>query len=176
MKQTIILCGLPGTGKSETGKRLAARLGAEYIDTDVYLEKFYKKLTGNGLTCRELYRIVGEKKFRELENQLFRSWEKIENSILSIGGGTLDHPDNIPILKQIGPIVYLKNHRRVIFERLIKKGLPSYLDAANPFESFEKLADKREKIYELTADIVFDTGSLTPDETARQLVEKMTRG
>ena len=176
MKPSIILCGLPGTGKTETGKRLAARLAAEYIDTDIHLEQFYERLTGNRLSCRELYRKIGEREFRELENQLFKSWEKIENKIVSIGGGTLNHQDNIRILKNMGRIVYLKNQRKVIFDRLLKKGLPAYLDPSNPLESFEKLADKREKIFESTADVVFDTGSLAPDEIAQQLVEKMTRG
>lgn len=176
MKKTLILCGLPGTGKTESGKRLAALLNFPYVDTDLYLEKFYEQLNGTYLSCREMYRQLGEKSFRDLENQLLKSMGEIDDSVVSIGGGTLENRENIPLLKTWGRIIYLKNRRGVIFDRLIKKGVPAYLDPDDPVGSFERLADKREKIFESAADFVFDTGSLTPDEVARHLMEHMARG
>lgn len=176
MKDNIILCGLPGTGKTETGKRLALMMGWEYIDTDSLLETYYKELTGLKVTCRELFREVGDNKFRELENQMLSSLGRIEKRVISVGGGTLNKGDNIKLLKELGHLVFLKNERTVIFDRLMNKGMPSYLDPENPFESFQKLADFREKIYESAADTIFNTGLMTPDEIAAKILEKLKRG
>lgn len=169
--ETIILCGLPGTGKSAAGKILSAKLGWQYIDTDLYLEKFYKGLTGDFLSCRDLYKKIGDAHFRDLENQMLSGMSKIEKSVISVGGGTLNDPRNIEILRKLGKIIYLKNDRKVIFERLMSKGMPAYLDPKNPFQSFEAMADTREKIYKSVADITYDTGKLSPEEIATELIK-----
>ncbi|MFN5371356.1 MAG: shikimate kinase, partial [Bacteroidia bacterium] len=39
MKTPIFLCGMPGSGKSTVGKKLAARLGIRFIDLDTAIEE-----------------------------------------------------------------------------------------------------------------------------------------
>jgi shikimate kinase / 3-dehydroquinate synthase len=59
----IVLVGLPGTGKTEVGRRLAARLDAAFIDTDREIER------AAGRSIEELFRAGGESTFRALERE-----------------------------------------------------------------------------------------------------------
>ena len=171
MRDNIILCGLPGIGKTEAGKRLAAKIGWQYIDTDACLEKYYETLSGKFITCREIHHQFGEITFRQLENQMLSTLLDLKQSVIGIGGGTLNNQDNIRLLKALGEFVYLKNDTKFIFERLMQKGMPSYLDPQNPFESFEKIAHQRQLIYESVADLQVDTGTLSPNEIATKIIK-----
>ena len=42
-KKSISLIGMAGTGKSTIGKKLAQYLGFNFIDSDLLIEKQYKK-------------------------------------------------------------------------------------------------------------------------------------
>ena len=167
----FILLGLPGTGKTEAGKHLAAYLKWQHIDTDYCVEKYYEATSGTLLTCREIHKKYGIKVFRELETTVINTLVDVKNNVISLGGGTVTIPENIKALKTLGNFIYLKNDRRVIFERLMTKGMPSYLDPLKPYESFSKIADEREPIYLACADIQIDTGSLSPAEIASKILE-----
>lgn len=175
MSENIILFGLPGVGKSAVAKSLAADHGWKFIETDEYVEKYYKNAYCKALSCRQIYRKLGEAKFRELEYQVLLSLFGSKSTVISLGGGTVNKPGNIVLLKSIGSLIYLTGNRKLIFDRLMSKGgIPAYLDAKNPYESFIKLADQREKIYDEAADIKFDIGLLSPKEIALHILKLCT--
>ncbi len=178
MSDNIILCGLPGVGKTETAKRLASQLGWKHVETDACLEQYYQSTSGNKLTCREIYKQVGENSFRELENKMLSQLLELKKSVISIGGGTLNNTANVTILEALGKIVYLKGDLKIIFERLMQKGIPAYLDPLNLFESFQNIAQQRQPIYESVADLHVDIGTLSPTEIATKIINerRMNRG
>ena len=57
----LILCGLPASGKTSVGKRVAEKMGRPFIDTDHLIEAAHQA------TCRELFLLSGEEAFREME-------------------------------------------------------------------------------------------------------------
>ncbi|MBI3751558.1 MAG: bifunctional shikimate kinase/3-dehydroquinate synthase [Chloroflexi bacterium] len=57
----IVLVGLPGSGKTEVGRRLAARSGGTFIDTDREIER------AAGRSIEAIFRSDGEAGFRALE-------------------------------------------------------------------------------------------------------------
>jgi len=166
----LILCGLPGSGKSTTGKLLAEKWGWETLETDREVEKRYAERSGESLTCREIYKKIGEKEFRQLENKILSSLN-VERHIIDIGGGTLNDPDNVKAVKALGSLVYLNvSDKKKLYLQMTHKGVPAYLDQANPFTSFLKLVAEREPIYEQAADIKIDVTGLKPAE----VVDKIT--
>jgi shikimate kinase len=171
MKNNLILCGLPGSGKTETSKHLASQLQWQYVDTDACVEKLYENSSGQFLSCREISKKFGENRFRQLEDQIVLTLLDLQKSVISLGGGTLNNPENVKLLKNVGDFVYLKNDRKIIFERLMQKGMPSYLDAQNPYQSFEEIALKRELIYESVADLEIYTEKFSPNEIAAKIIE-----
>ena len=61
----IILIGMPGTGKSYTGKQLAKVLNFKFVDDDLQLFDKHK------LNTTELLEKVGDEEFLKLEEVIF---------------------------------------------------------------------------------------------------------
>ena len=69
----IYLIGLPGSGKSTLGKRLAKELGYEFVDTDNIIEKEAM------MFIDEIFEAYGEEYFRALENNTLKEFRKLDN-------------------------------------------------------------------------------------------------
>lgn len=168
----LILCGLPGSGKSTTCRLLAQRLGCPLLETDQEIEQMYAKQTGQKANCREIHKHLGEAAFRELENRVLSSFQGTHH-VIDVGGGILTHAENAQILKKLGTLIYFKVDREVVFQRLMEKGTPSYLDVNHPYESFIALAKTRELLYQKYADIILEVTNLTPSGAAEKILERV---
>ena len=59
LPRTLVLVGLMGAGKSSIGRRLAQRLGVDFVDADAEIE------TAAGRTIPEIFEELGEATFRD---------------------------------------------------------------------------------------------------------------
>ena len=64
MVPKAVLVGLPGSGKSTIGRRLAKSLGLGLLDTDAEIEKT------TGRTIAEIFATDGEAAFRRIEAEV----------------------------------------------------------------------------------------------------------
>jgi len=161
----IIFCGMPMSGKSTLGAALALKLGRNFIDTDVELEKTYANAEGEKLSCREISIRLGEQAFRHREKLVIKELLLTTNSVIATGGGSLCDPENIQMLKSIGILIYLQVHVEVLVERLKQKtNPPSYLNPLDLKASLQELSKHRCLIYEKSADIHFDVSSENTEE------------
>lgn len=79
---TIVIVGMPASGKSTVGHALAKRLGLPYADTDAIIEQRTGKL------IREIFTDDGEEAFRRLEEETIA--EALgERGVLALGGGAI---------------------------------------------------------------------------------------
>src|SRR3990167_4969688 len=108
----IILIGFMGTGKSEVGKKLAAELGINYLDTDELIEKTEKQ------RISEIFKPKGEEYFRDLETKVLKTLQDYDNFVISAGGGIILREENVKSLKNIGPLILLWAEPEVIHERI----------------------------------------------------------
>lgn len=135
-----------GCGKTSTGRRLAQKIGWQWLDTDKFIEQRYRK------TCSELFNEIDEKKFREIEHKILLELVEFENVVISCGGGLPCFYDNMEIMRNSGVTFYLKETPENLFERLKKAKIERIL-LKNKTEIelkeyiFETLP-KREKIYQ----------------------------
>jgi len=83
-----MLSGLPGSGKSTTGRELARLSGRRFIDLDERVE------AAAGLSVRALFSEGGEAAFRERERLALESLlgEPGPPPVVALGGGTLNQP------------------------------------------------------------------------------------
>lgn len=169
-KTNIILCGLPGSGKTTIGTLLSRELKYTFIDTDHLLERYYSLTRGDELSCREIVKKEGFPFFRRLECHLVKGFSQLNRCIISLGGGTLTSDSNVAILRSIGQLVYLKGDVNQFFVRITQKGIPLYLNAQDPKASFIQLATEREKIYSAACHLDINTINLTPHEVSAQLL------
>jgi shikimate kinase len=109
----IFLLGYMGSGKSTAGKKLASKLGMDFLDLDEYIEKEY------GSSITEIFESEGEEKFRELEHLYLQRVVLMDNIIISVGGGTPCYYNNIEIINNNGLSVYFKMSVDTLVNRLV---------------------------------------------------------
>jgi shikimate kinase len=152
-KRIIYIIGFMGSGKSTTGKKLAASLGWAFIDLDRKIEAM------EGKTIPRIFEQDGEDHFRKVEANALRSLKSQSEIIISTGGGTPCHGNNMDIMLETGLTVYLKMKPAQLTNRLLESSGERPLIKNIPDDQLlgfieEKLVH-REKWYN-RADIIID--------------------
>ena len=161
--KNIVLTGFMGTGKTTVGQLLAKKTHRQFFDTDQIIEdKLNAKIS-------EIFKKIGETKFREFEIETISSISNLEDSVISCGGGAVINPINIQNLNKNGIIINLCASVNQILKRLpLFDSRPLIKQMANPFEDIKKMLVQRQKNYE-KCDFSINTDNLTPE----QVVEKI---
>ncbi|MBQ8387520.1 MAG: AAA family ATPase [Clostridia bacterium] len=101
-KENIVLTGMPGSGKSTVGRRLAKRLGRPFIDTDELIVK------SAGKPITEIFAELGEVGFRDLETRAVREAANGHTgAVIATGGGAILRDCNVRALKRSGRVYFL---------------------------------------------------------------------
>jgi shikimate kinase len=108
----IFLIGFMGSGKTTLGRKLAAKMGYEFIDLDHKLEQQVE------LSIAEYFSLFGEDAFRKLESEVLKSTIYPENVIVSTGGGLPCFFDNMDWMNAHGRTVYIKLAPKTLADRL----------------------------------------------------------
>jgi shikimate kinase len=98
----IYIIGFMGSGKSTAGKKLASLLGWSFIDLDKRIEEH------TGKSISEIFSQHGENYFRNLEEKVLKSLKSQTNTVISTGGGTPCHGENMDYMLETGLTLYLK--------------------------------------------------------------------
>ncbi len=170
----IFFCGIKHSGKSTLGKLCARHLGLSWKDADHLLQSSLPK----GETIRSFYREKGAEAFRQKEVGAMCKFlaSPHTQTIVSMGGGACDNDMLMLMIMQKGLCLYLKVKEEVLFERIAKDGIPPFLDADHPRESFHALYQRRDGIYSRLCTLVIDLPD-TPDvEDSVRYVEKKLQG
>lgn len=166
----IILCGLPMSGKTTIGKKLAELLKWDFIDTDRLIENAYD--SSKKFTCREIYAKEGERKFRELEKKQIAALKSVKSNVIAVGGGSLSDSENLNILKLCGELIYLNAPVSILWERTQWRGIPAYLDPNDPEKAFYEMAEKRIPLYEKATDYILQTADLSEQEIVEAIINR----
>ena len=86
MAPRAVLIGLPGSGKSTIGRRLAKAMDLALLDTDAAIEKT------TGRTIPDIFSNDGEAEFRRIESDVVREALATHDGVLSLGGGAVTTP------------------------------------------------------------------------------------
>jgi len=167
-KQTIYLIGFMGSGKSTLGKVLARLINYSFIDLDQYIEK------KEGATVAEIFSRHGEERFRELERLAIHETAQKGSTIVATGGGAPCFFDNMDFMNQQGTTVYLQISSENLTRRLVtaRTHRPLLADKSeNELQAFIKQRLKERTPFYQKANIVADTETLSPEETARNIVQ-----
>lgn len=146
--KNLILYGYKACGKTFFGKLLAKELKLNFLDIDSLIESLFNQEFPEKYSCREISSRFGIDFFRKIEDRVVDQLHDINDTILSLGGGTLLNPENQSKLKKIGKLVYLDADKEMIKRRIFKRGVPSFLDPNDPENSFEKMYLERKLHYE----------------------------
>lgn len=175
LQENINICGIKHAGKSSAANALGALMGVPWADSDDVLREEYNFLSGKNLTVREIYQELGEEKFRKFEAEILRKlWEYDEKQIIALGGGALSNPFiTQKDLHHAGFIVCIDVPDKIAYERILKKGLPPFLQKEKePFETFRKMNKERRTLFEKTAHLVIHTDSKSSPDTNALLIRQ----
>jgi len=143
----VVLVGLPGSGKSVIGKRLAHRHGATFVDLDERIE------SATGRSIPDLFAEDGEPAFRALERAAIADLGPADPAthvrrVIATGGGAVVDPRNRWSLYRERAAVWLDGRPEVLAQRLRRSPHVRPLVAGrDPIGTIRDLAIRRERFY-----------------------------
>jgi shikimate kinase len=153
-----------GTGKTAVGKELSRLLDMKLTDLDCEIVKEEK------MSINEIFKQLGEQKFREIETEILRKVCRNKNVIISTGGGVVLKQENIDMMRKNGILICLTAKPETILERTSHNSDRPLLQVENPFEKIRELLNFRKPFYE-KADMIVDTENKTPLRVAEEIIE-----
>lgn len=96
------------------GRKLAKRLGLDFIDLDDVIER------REGMTIPELYTAVGDAEFRNKEWEALLEVVQTDHVVIALGGGAPCHCDNMNLIEKHGEVIYLQLDNDTLVSRLKK--------------------------------------------------------
>jgi shikimate kinase len=152
-----------GSGKTTIGKQLAKMFNLRFYDCDQELER----LTGASVSL--IFDLEGEAGFRTREHQLLEQLTSRKGVLIATGGGAVCREENRGMLRSRGLVVYLKTGIESQLKRLDKDKSRPLLQADDREQRLRDLAERRNPLYDATADLVFTTRNSSVYATARAL-------
>ena len=143
----VVLVGLPGSGKSVIGKRLAHRHAATFIDLDERIE------STTGRSIAEIFTEDGEDAFRALEREAIADLGPADSApdvrrVIATGGGAVVDPRNRWVLYRGRTTVWLGGRPEVLAQRLRRSPhVRPLVSGRDPIGTIRALAARRERFY-----------------------------
>lgn len=166
MKKHIYLIGFMGTGKTTVSRRLKKMLHAEELDMDAEIVR------ENEMTINDMFEKYGESYFRDKETQMLQKIASLKPAVVSCGGGTVLRQENVDIMKKSGTIVLLTADPETIYLRVRNSKDRPILNGHMNVDYIASLMEKRREIYEKACDIRVTTDNKTPEQIAREIINR----
>ena len=100
-KRNLVLIGMPSSGKSTVGKRLAEELNMSFVDADAEIEKMSHK------AIPEIFETEGEIAFRDIESKVLAEVAAKQNTVIATGGGAVLREQNVTQLNGNGTLYFI---------------------------------------------------------------------
>ncbi len=118
----IVLIGLKNSGKTTYGARLSEDKNLKFLDLDyLVLQSYNKNYQQKVNKISDVYARLGDARFRDLELSEIVRHKKIAKTVLSTGGGSIITKECLPVLKEIGKIIYLYLSENEFIDRIMGK-------------------------------------------------------
>ncbi len=164
----IVLIGYRGVGKSEVGKILGRKMKMPCIGMD---ERIVEK---TGMSIPEIVEKHGWARFRALESDVVRELSQLDNLVVDTGGGVVELPENMSLLKTNGCIVWLKASVDTIIARIhTDTQRPSLTGEKSFVEEVREVLRQRIPKYQGAAHIEISTDHLTPGQVANRVLQAL---
>ena len=163
--KNIIFIGMPASGKSTIGVVVAKRLGYDFIDADLLIQK------QEGRLLKDIIEEKGIEGFLKIEDQVNADIEA-DRAVISPGGSVVYCEKAMKHYKEIGTVVYLQTSYDTIAKRIgdaEKRGV-----VLKEGQTLKNLYEERKVLFEKYADIIICEDDLTLDQTIGKVVKSLS--
>ena len=166
LARPIVLVGLMGAGTSTVGRRLAKRLGLQFVDSDSEIEG------ASGLTAAEVYEKFGEKDFRDGERRLVARLMDGEVRVIATGGGAYVDPRTRELLNDRAITIWLDAPIDILTERTGRRDTRPLLRNGDRESTLQRLSQERGPAYS-EAHIHIKSGNGAHGDVVESIVEAL---
>lgn len=168
LNRSIVLVGLMGVGKSTVGKRLAKRLGLEFVDSDEAIEQ------AAGLSINEIFERFGEPSFRDGERRVIARLVDGSPKVIATGGGAFINDETRALILGNCVAVWLDADIQTLVSRVSRKDNRPLLRNKDPEATLRDLASIRNPFY-AEAPIHILSQAAPHDEAVDSIIEALHR-
>ena len=166
MAPKAVLIGLPGSGKSTIGRRLAKAVGCGLLDTDAVIEE------RTGRTIADIFATDGEPGFRRIEEEVIREALDTHDGILSLGGGAVT-TEGVREALSGHTVVYLEISAAEGVRRTSGSTVRPLLAGPDKAEKYRELMTDRIPLYRRVATIRVNTNRRNPGAVVRYIASRL---
>jgi shikimate kinase len=167
--RSIVLIGMPGSGKSSVGRRLAAKLGLGFVDADAKIEE-----AAGGMSIADIFANHGEPYFRAGEAKVIARILESGRQVLATGGGAFMNPLTRAQIRAHGISVWLKADFGVLLRRIKRKNERPLFQNGDYEGTLRRLLDEREPTF-AEADIVVASQDGPHEITVDAIIAELER-
>ena len=166
MVPKVVLIGLPGSGKSTIGRRLAKALDLGSLDTDAAIEK------RTGRTIAEIFASDGEAEFRRIEADVVRETLATHDGVLSLGGSAVT---TAAVREALAghTVIYLEINAAEGVRRTGGATVRPLLAGSDRAEKFKAFMAERIPLYREVATLRVNTNRRNPGAVVRHIVSRL---
>ena len=166
--RSIVLVGMPGSGKSSVGRRLAQRLGLSFVDADAKIEE-----AANGMSIADIFTKHGEPEFRALEARVIARLLEDGQAVIATGGGSFMNADTRKNVAKRGVSIWLSAEITLLLERVKRKSNRPLLRGDDPEGVLKRLLSERGPVY-AQADITVISRDVPHEHVVESITEALT--
>jgi shikimate kinase len=166
MAPKAVLMGMPGSGKSTIGRRLAKAMGLALLDTDT------KIVETTGRTIADIFSNDGEKEFRRIEEEVVRAALAEHDGIVSLGGGAITSQGVREALAG-HTVIFLEISAAEGIRRTTGGTVRPLLAGADPAQRYRELMAQRVPLYRRVATMRVNTNRRNPGAVVRHIVARL---
>jgi shikimate kinase len=164
--RSIVLVGMPGSGKTSIGRRLAQYLGVEFVDADQEIE------AAAGMSIPDIFSQHGEPYFRAGEARVIARLLDKGPQVIATGGGAFASPDTRALVRARALSIWLKADVDLLLRRVKRKNDRPLLRVADPEAVLKRLLAEREAVY-AEADITVTSLDVPHEAVVEALVKAL---
>jgi shikimate kinase len=137
----IVLVGMMGVGKTSIGKRLALRLGCDFVDADEEIER------AAGMSIAEIFEKFGEPYFRDGERRVIARLIDGTPKVIATGGGAFINGETRALILSRALSIWLDADIRILADRVSRRSNRPLLKDRDPVEVLTELGKVRNPLY-----------------------------